>query len=127
MSEYDDTNTGAAFPPWESEKMVLTGKLNIEGRENDLMIVATTTKNGKKMLKLFNKIGVMFEDEDPINNKPHYSGPLDDKPHLKIAGWKQEKDDKKYLQLRISPKLQGNTEQPLNNRITADIDDEIPF
>ena len=107
--------------------MVLTGKLNIEGREDDLMIVATTTKGGKKMLKLFSKIGVMFEDEDPTNNKPNYSGPLDDKPHLKIAGWKQEKDNKKYLQLRISPKLQGNTEQPLNNRITADIDDEIPF
>ena len=60
MSEYDDTNTGAAFPPYDTEKMVLTGNLNIEGRENNLMIVATTTKGGKKMLKLFSKIGVML-------------------------------------------------------------------
>jgi len=127
MSEYDDTNTGAAFPPYDTEKMLLTGKLNIEGRDNDLMIVATTAKSGKKMLKLFSKIGVMFENENPTDNKPNYSGPFDDIPHLKIAGWKQEKDNKKYLQLRISPKFQDNTEQPLNNRITADIDDEIPF
>ena len=70
MSEYDNTNRGAGFPPYDEEKMVLTGKINVDGLDNDVIYVAATTKSGQRVLKIYQKMGIMFEQEDVTNGKP---------------------------------------------------------
>tara|TARA_R110002012_G_scaffold58824_2_gene152989 strand:+ start:5026 stop:5400 length:375 start_codon:yes stop_codon:yes gene_type:complete len=124
MSEYDDTNKGVAFAPWESEKLALTGKLNIEGTENEIMFIGTESRDGRKMLKLYGKLGVLFANElAEGSNQPHYGGVLDEHPDKKIAGWKNESNGKKYLQLKVSSK----GERPPSPPLGGNDDDEIPF
>jgi len=58
MSEYDNTNRGAGFPPYEEEKMVLTGKINVDGLDTDVIYVAGTTKSGQRVLRIYQKMGI---------------------------------------------------------------------
>ena len=34
MADYDNTNSGAAFKPFDSQRMILQGKVNLEGNES---------------------------------------------------------------------------------------------
>ena len=44
MAEYDNTNDGVAYPPFEDMRMILQGKINVEGRDSKAVIVQRETK-----------------------------------------------------------------------------------
>ena len=120
---YDDTNRGAAFTPFPTQSLILQGKINVDGTEKKVLLVKDTTKDGKSIVEMYEKIGVLFENDKKGNDSaPDYSGPL--MGDLKrIAGWKKMKDDRPYMSFQISDKTQGSSavsQSPLS-------DDTIPF
>ena len=120
---YDDTNRGAAFTPFPTQSLILQGKINVDGTEKKVLLVKDTTKDGKSIVEMYEKIGVLFENDKKGNEKaPDYSGPL--MGDLKrIAGWKKMKDDRPYMSFQISDKGQGSTAAPE----TPLSDTDIPF
>ena len=122
MAEYDNTNSGAVFKPFETMKMILQGKVNLEGNERKIVLVADKTKQDKKIIEVYQKVAVLFEDDKGDNEqRPDYSGPVEDyatDKNMRIAAWKRVKGDNKYMSLSISEKQSKG-----GNRL----DDEIPF
>jgi len=121
MSEHDNTNRGAVFPPYPEQKMILTGKANNDGQDENLIFTMTQTKDGRKIIDIYKKVGTLFENDKKGNDKaPDYTGPFDGR---RISTWRQSKGDLKYMSLEISDKRTqnagGNTSQP--------VDDSIPF
>ena len=123
MAEYDNTNSGAVFKPFETMKLILQGKVNIEGNDRKIVLVADKTKSDKKIIEVYQKVGVLFEEDKGDNEKrPDYSGPLEDyatNKDMRIAAWKRQSDGgNKYMSLSISEKQSkgGN-----------DLNDKIPF
>ena len=131
MSEYDNTNRGAGFPPYDEEKMVLTGKINVDGKDSDVMYVAGTTKSGQRVLRIYQKMGIMFEQEDTSNGKPNYSGPLDNTgafiENKKIAAWKKTTEaGLNMISLQVTDRTQV-TPKDTDTQSERTIDDVIPF
>ena len=129
--EYDNTNKGAVFPPFSSDdKLMLTGKLDMEGQEHKLAVVKEKTKNGKIILKVYTEFCALFENDSATEGAPKYSGALNerfnkDKP-MRLAAWKrQTKDGKNMLSLQVSEKLSKQNSTTTNDSLP--IDDEIPF
>ena len=129
--EYDNTNKGAVFPPFSSDdKLMLTGKLDMEGQEHKLAVVKEKTKNGKIILKVYTEFCALFENDSVTEGAPKYSGSLNerfnkDKP-MRLAAWKrQTKDGKNMLSLQVSEKLSKQNSTTANDSLP--IDDEIPF
>jgi len=129
--EYDNTNKGAVFPPFSSDdKLMLTGKLDMEGQEHKLAVVKEKTKNGKIILKVYTEFCALFENDSATEGAPKYSGSLNerfnkDKP-MRLAAWKrQTKDGKNMLSLQVSEKLSKQNSTTTNDSLP--IDDEIPF
>ena len=120
---YDDTNKGAAFTPFPTQSLILQGKINVDGEGKKVLLVKDQTKDGKAVVEMYEKIGVLFENDKKGNESaPDYSGPL--MGDLKrIAGWKKMKDDRPYMSFQISDKLQGATAAPQSPLS----DDTIPF
>lgn len=123
MAEYDNTNSGAVFKPFETMKMILQGKVNIEGNDRKVVLVADKTKSDKKIIEVYQKVGVLFEEDKGDNEKrPDYSGPLEDyatDKDMRIAAWKKQSDGgNKYMSLQISEK---------QKKEGGNLDDEIPF
>jgi len=128
MAEYDNSNTGATFPPFEEQRMILQGRIRVEGRQSKTVIVQTQTRDGKKILEIYEKIGAMFENDNEKESAPDWTGKIfnpEDKtmPYIhpplnkRIAAWRRSKDGKPYLSFLASDP-QGND----NN-----LDDKIPF
>jgi len=138
MAEYDNTNSGAAFKPFDTQRMILQGKLNIDGNDNKIVLVADQTKAGMKIGEVYKKMGVMFENDKKGNEKaPDYSGPIDNSK-FKIAGWKRVKETSSYMSMQVSESQQqqpaglDNVKVPEINFDSApsvpplSLDDEIP-
>jgi hypothetical protein len=130
--QYDNTNDGVAFPPFEDMKMILQGKINVEGRDSRYAIVRRETKAGKEIMEVYEKVGVMFKQEQGKEGSPNYTGTIYNtndktqpwtvaKSDKRIAAWRRQKDGKPYMSINISdpqsPKVQTS-----NLR-----DDDIPF
>ena len=49
MSDYDNTNKGAAFASFPDQKFILTGKLDVNGIEKQCAYITGETKGGKKL------------------------------------------------------------------------------
>ena len=129
---YDNTNTGAAFKPFASMKMILQGKINLEGNDRKVVLVADTTKNGMKIIEVYQKVAVLFENDKRGNeNAPDYSGPMEDyaaQTKMQIAGWKKQKDDNNYLSMQISQRQISEKQAQQIGTAHLDIsDDAIPF
>lgn len=129
---YDNTNTGAAFKPFDSMKMILQGKINLEGNDRKVVLVADTTKNGMKIIEVYQKVAVLFENDKRGNeNAPDYSGPMEDyaaQTKMQIAGWKKQKDDNNYLSMQISQRQISEKQAQQIDTAHLDIsDDAIPF
>ena len=131
MTEYDNTNKGVMFKPYDDQRLALQGKLDIEG--NELRVIAIRqplTKGGEPVLVLYEQTGILYPNDKKGNDKaPEYSGPIDRHARLKMAGWKGEKDGNHYLQLKVSEK-QNMDSEPASNGHAADPlggGDEIPF
>lgn len=130
--DYDNTNRGAAHAPFESQNLLLTGKLNIDGDLKQIAIMEDTDKEGRKILVVLQRIGCMYgnQDADDANKQPHYSGPIDD--NHRIAGWREtDKHGRKYLSLRRSEKYKPQVVDDVS-RETVDTNptpviDDIPF
>ena len=58
---YDDTNRGAAFTPFPTQSLILQGKVNVDGIDKKVLLVKDTTKDGKNIVEMYEKIGVLFE------------------------------------------------------------------
>lgn len=134
MTQYDNTNKGVMFQPYDDQRLVLQGKLDIEG--NELRVIGIRqplTKDGDPVIVLYEQAGVLYPNDQKGNDKaPEYSGPLDRHANLRVAGWKGEKNGNHYLQLKVSEKQsRDNTSvgtdpfygdsEPFNS------DDEVPF
>lgn len=123
MTEYDNTNRGAAFKPFPEQQFILQGKLNMYGEDQNVALILAQSKSGEKRIEIYQKIGVMFDNEKNGNDKaPDYSGPLEG-IHAKwrIAGWKGMKDDKPYMTMQLSEKQNRDTViEPATDKPKAD-------
>ena len=133
MSDYDNTNKGAAFAPFPDQKFVLSGKLNIEGIEKQCVYIAGTTQGGKRVMRVYQELGIMFENESDNERAPNYSGTIQDhlKEEMKIAAWKrqQENTGNNYLSISISEKQTEDSYRNDRQQVSTgkQIEDEVPF
>ena len=130
MSDYDNTNRGAVFQPFDDQKFILQGKLNLNGKDYPVVVMQMVSKNANKRLEIYQKMGAMFEESDKQNEKaPDYTGPMDlIEGNLRLAGWREQKDGKPYMSLQASV-AQAKTEQTpvVSGEVVDDVDDSIPF
>jgi len=131
MSDYDNTNSGVMFQPYPDQALIGSGKLNVNGTDGRMVVIKQPLKNGgDPVLVVYQQVGILFPNDKKGNDKaPDYSGPgpSDD---LRIAGWRGEKDGKKYLSLRISekqPAVNMDSEPELPNDDISDIGSEAPW
>ena len=133
MSDYANTNKGAAFAPFPDQKFVLSGKLNIEGVEKQCVYIAGTTQGGKRVMRVYQELGIMFENESDNERAPNYSGTIQDhlKEEMKIAAWKrqQENTGNNYLSISISEKQTEDSYRNDKQQVSTgkQMEDEIPF
>ena len=110
-------------------KMILQGPVNLEGNDRDFIIVTDKTQAGQNIMKLYQKVGAMFNNDKGDNeNKPDYSGNIDDyatNKDMRVSGWKKNKDGKKYITLSIQEKNTNLSSQKLNT--PQELDEDIPF
>jgi len=117
MTQYDNTDRGAVFPPRENEKMILKGQANNDGEDIRLVYTMSVTKDGKKIIDVYQKVGTLFPNDKKKEASPDYTGPFGNR---RIACWNKEKDGMRYMSLTFSDKKsEGGT--------TKAIDDSIPF
>ena len=120
MTTYDNTDKGAVFPPSNNAKLILQGKVNNNGSEEYTAMVMSETKDGKRIIDIYQKVGTLFENDKSDNdNAPDYTGPLSGR---RVAAWKKSKDDMKYMSLSISDKKEGAPQQAAQK-----LNDDIPF
>lgn len=131
MSDYDNNNRGAVFQPFDDQKFILQGKLNLNGKDYPVVVMQMVSKNGNKRLEIYQKMGAMFEETDKTNEKaPDYTGPMDlIEGNLRLAGWREQKDGKPYMSLQASVAQAKKEESGSSNtgEIVDDVDDVIPF
>lgn len=128
MTEYDNTNSGAVFKPFDSMKMILSGKINIEGNDREVIFVTDKTKSGSRIIKVYQKMGILFENDTTNSSAPNYSGVIDEyatNKDMTIAAWKKEKDDGTYMSIKISQKYNPNSVPDIS--IEDSLGDDIPF
>ena len=130
MSDYDNTNKGAAFAPFPDQKFILTGKLDVNGIEKQCVYITGKTKGGKKIIRVYQELGIMFENESTNEKSPNYSGSLKDHlgEEMKLAAWKRQSEKGNYLSITVSEKIPGGNNkyiEPESNSVT--LDDEVPF
>ena len=122
MADYDDNNKGAAFKPFDTQRLILQGKLNDQGKDIKVVLVKEQTKDGKNIIEVYEKVGVLFENDKKGNEAaPDYTGPLG--MVRRIAAWKRMKDDKPFMTFSVSDKGKPQPAQE-NNSLQ---DDGIPF
>ena len=124
MADYDNTNRGAAFAPFETQKLILQGKINDGGIDRKVTFTKDTTRDGKSVIEVYEKIGVLFENDKKGNEAaPDYTGPFNE--FKRLAAWRKMKDGKPYMTFNVSEPQQQS--QPAQ---VASIDlggDDIPF
>lgn len=123
MADYDNTDKGAAFPPFEKQGLILQGKVNSLGNDMKVVLVKDETKNGKRLIEVYQKVGTMFENDQKGNeNAPHYTGPLQHgTQERRIAAWRRMKDGKPYMTFSVS-----DARQDVSNA-QDDLNDDIPW
>lgn len=124
--QYDDTNSGVMFQPHVDQEFIGQGKINIEGQENRMIVIREKlSKDGPLTLVMYQRMGVLFNNESENEAAPAYSGPLDQHPNLRVAAWRGEKDGRSYLSMRVSEKQAANDNAP--SSATQQVEDDIPF
>lgn len=124
---YDNTDKGAAFKPFDTQKLILQGKINDGGTERKVVLVKDQTKNGKQIIEVFEKAGTLFVNEKKeTEGAPDYTGPVSSGGRdRRIAAWKRIKDGNPYMTFAISDQRQQN-EEPEVRKTSFDAGD-IPF
>lgn len=122
--EFDNLNKGAVFRPFDTQKLILQGKVNSDGNDSKIVLIKDQTKAGKPIIEIFQKVGTLFVNEKKeLETAPDYTGPLWER---RIAAWKRMKDGTPYMTLVVSDAREKNdsSEPPKRNNIDDDI---IPF
>ena len=129
MSDYDNTNKGAAFAPFPDQKFILTGKLDVNGIEKQCVYISGETKGGKKIIRVYQELGIMFENESTNEKAPNYSGSLQDHlgEEMKLAAWKRQSEKGNYLSLSVSEKDNNKNNANIDTKDYLDEDTEVPF
>ena len=52
MADYDNTDKGAAFKPFDKQRLILQGKVNDGGREKKVVLIKDETKSGKQIIEI---------------------------------------------------------------------------
>lgn len=127
MAEYDNTDKGAAFKPFETQKLILQGKINDGGNERKVVLIKDQTKSGKQIIEVFEKAGTLFVNEKKESeNAPDYTGPVSSNNRdRRLAAWKRMKDGNPYMTFSISDQRQQQ-EEPEVRKPSFD-ENDIPF
>ena len=135
-NEYDNTNTGVGFKPFEDQKFILQGKMDIDGTEERFAYITAVSRDGGKRIDVYQKTGALFPNDKSDNtNKPDYTGTLDYKNERKrLASWKKVHDTNgNYMSLEVTvprdreePKVEQNPPQEKEKVDLGDVED-IPF
>ena len=108
MADYDNTDKGAAFKPFDQQKLILQGKINDAGTDRKIVLIKDQTKSGKQLIEVFEKVGTLFVNEKKeTENAPDYTGPMNER---RMAAWKRMKDGAPYMTFALSDNKQQ--EQP---------------
>lgn len=137
--EYDNTNSGIGGTPFDDQKFILQGKIDVNKTEHRFAFVSCENRDGSKRIDVYRKVGAIFPNEKGDNeNKPDYTGNIDNTPltstteeQYRLAGWRREKDGRKFMTFQVSEKQkpQGEIAEEPDERtvpVTDDVD-EIPF
>ncbi len=126
--QYDDTNSGVMFQPHVDQEFIGQGKINIEGQENRMIVIREKlSKDGSPTLVMYQRMGVLFNNESDNEAAPAYSGPLDQHPNLRVAAWRGDKDGRSYLSMRVSEKLASANDTTPPPSAHVQEDNDIPF
>jgi uncharacterized protein (DUF736 family) len=124
MADYDETNRGAAFAPFDTQKMILQGKVNDNGRDMKVIFVSDKTKDDKKLIEVYAKVGVLFDNtKKDSEGSPDYTGPFNET--RRIAAWRKMKGDKPYMSLSISDNRKSEPAAAIKQ--TKFVDDDVPW
>ena len=118
--QYDDSNRGAAFTPFPTQRLILQGKINVDGNDMKIVNIMDETRDGKQIIEVYQKVGVLFQNDNTKEGAPDYTGPLLETK--RIAAWKRMKDEKPYMSFNISEKQEGG--QQASNGLP---NDDMPF
>lgn len=127
MTDYDNSNKGAAFPPFDKQQLILQGKLNVNGTEAPIALIKDETKTGKTIIGVYQKVGVLFQNEKEKDGQPDYTGTLDFDhlgETLRLAAWKKMGNGKAFLSLSVSEKQGSKAQQPIQDDLP---NDDIPW
>lgn len=129
MTEYDNTNSGVVYKPYEDQQFAGAGKLNIEGTDYKIITVKESlSKGGDPVRVVYARMGVLFNNDQKGNDKaPQFSGPIDTHPSLRMAAWVKEKDGMHYMSLNVSEKQQAAAAETPQSTPIHQTDDDIPF
>ena len=128
---YDNTDRGAAFAPFETQKLILQGKVNDTGVDRKITLVKDQTREGKTIIEVYEKIGVLFENDKKGNEAaPDYTGPFNE--FRRLAAWRKMKDGKPYMTFNVSDSQKQGGQAPAPQAGASfgsnDLDgDDIPF
>lgn len=130
MPDYDNTNRGAAFPPLEQQRLLLTGSIDMDGDgKKSLALITDTDREGRDVFVVYQRVGCLYANEDATdqNKQPAYSGPMDG--GMRLAAWRAVTDKGvKYLSLKREAKMNGNgAAAPAPQPQQATVPDDIPF
>ncbi len=135
--QYDNTNTGVGFKPFDDQKLILQGKFNVEGVDQNFAYHTATSKSGDKRIDVYMKVGAIFPNDKGDNEmRPDYTGsmmisdaPMDHKKRL--AAWKKTNEaGLNYMTLECSEprdSTQAGTVTTTNKVVDEEIIDEVPF
>jgi hypothetical protein len=119
-NDYDNTNKGAAFKPFDTQSLILQGKLNDDGKDMKVVLVRDKTREGKTIIEVFEKVGVLFENDKKGNDAaPDYTGPINE--FRRLAAWRKSKEGQAYMTMSVSEAKAQQQEQK-----RQEFDDEIP-
>ena len=103
--------------------MILQGKLNDRGEDLKVVLVKDETRSGKKIIEVYQKVGVLFENDKKGNeNAPDYTGPLFETRRL--AAWRKMKDGKPYMTFSASDNQSQQDQQTTSDPLGGD---KVPF
>lgn len=138
MAEYDKTNQGAMFDP-RTEKLVRTGKINIDGKDWFSAIIEATIPDGsggtKKIYTTYVQVGQMFKTDKKKESDSDFDGKLEFPTEGKKAWYraKVSNDGKtKFTSVSLGDLRAPNAAPAVMRAPTSpaggdDLDDDIPF
>jgi hypothetical protein len=128
MSDYDDTNKGALFEA-ANQKVIRSGPMNFAGEDGKMAIIQTTTKHGKTVFEVYQKLGAVFPNEKRDENDADMTGKLNlNGVEFRIWGRKKvSKNNQSFTSISIAPKINGGVAKQSATIGQSVPDDEIPF